>query len=288
MLAVILAIFFSGYLFLDKVIVPKYFKDYGITGVPDLVGVVTSLYKSPKEANLVKNGHTQTDLSSAIKVLQDAGYNIKDDGTIPKDEEFTGSGEVKLTDKEFAAVCEKLLEDGILSSVLPAYNYIDIINMSLLEVTVTPNKDKPSEDGEGYTAARIEFILKLETDGIREQIANQMGTPLFLLNLIIPDTLYFEASYDIDVTKNGTTQSNGSIAINGRTTKQSEILINLLISFIFPKDEQMNLEEFTLTLGDIITQGIDLLQSNSKLDSRNFKFSDKLGLLKNQNGMVLK
>ena len=286
-LAVIIAIFFCGYLFLDKIIVPKYFEKYGINEVPDLVGVVTSLYKSPKEKNLVTNGHTQSDLNSAIKSLQDAGYNIDDDGSIPQDEKFTGKGKVGLTDREFGAVCEKLLNDGILLSVLPTYKYIDLINISLLEVTVTPDKSKPTENGDGYTSATIEFIIKIETDGIREQIANQMGTPLFLLNLIIPDTLYFEVSYDIDVTEQGTKQSNGSIAINGRTTKQSEILINLLIDFIFPEDEKMNLEGFTLTLGDIITQGIDLLQNNESAENNNFMFSDKLGLMKNQNGMIV-
>ena len=99
--------------------------------------------------------------------------------------------------------------------------------------------------------------------------------------------MYFEVSYDIDVTEQGTKQSNGSIAINGRTTKQSEILINLLIDFIFPEDEKMNLEGFTLTLGDIITQGIDLLQNNESAENNNFMFSDKLGLMKNQNGMIV-
>ena len=287
MLAVVLAVFFGGYLFLDKVIVPKHFKKYGIYGVSDLVGVVASLYKSPKESSLVKNGYTSNDLSYAITKLQKAGYNIGDDGTVPADEPFAGPGRVELTDREFAAVCEKLLENGILSSVLPTYNYIDIINMSLLQVSVSPDTRKPSADGEGYAAANIEFIIKIETDGIREQIAHQMGTPLFLLNLIIPNTLYFEVSYDIEVTDEGSTQSNGVISINGRTAKQSEILVNLLIDFIFPEEEKMNLEEFTLTLGDIILIGIDVLRGNNDLDSGSFEFSDKLGMMESQNGIIV-
>ena len=52
-LTLIAAIFTGGYFFLDKKIVPKYFGQYGINSIPDLVGVVTSLYNSPKTLNTV-------------------------------------------------------------------------------------------------------------------------------------------------------------------------------------------------------------------------------------------
>ena len=55
---IIIAIFTGGYFFLDKAVVPKYFGQYGIHSIPDLVGLVTSLYKSPKESSLVTNGYT--------------------------------------------------------------------------------------------------------------------------------------------------------------------------------------------------------------------------------------
>ena len=72
-LALVLAIFTGGYLFLDKKIVPKYFGKYGIYSIPDLVGVVASLYKTPNEAKIVTNGFTQTDFSNAVSKLQNSG-----------------------------------------------------------------------------------------------------------------------------------------------------------------------------------------------------------------------
>lgn len=266
-LSIIVAVFAGGYLFLDKSIVPKYFSKYGIHGVPDLVGVVTSLYKSPNEKKLVTNGYTQNDITSAIKILQDANYKIASDGTIDNSAPFKGDKSVTLTDREFAGICNKLIENGILVDVLPNLNYVNLLNISVLEVNIKPNEEL-TIDG-GYAGANISFIAKIDTVDIREQIASQMDTPLFLLNMIIPDSLYFSVSYDLDLTKaEGERVSGGTIAINGRTAEQSQILIDLLIDFIFPAEEKMNLEKFTDTLGNVVLEGIDILGE--------FKFVDNI------------
>ncbi|MBO5344297.1 MAG: hypothetical protein J6A51_00150, partial [Clostridia bacterium] len=141
-LCVIFAIFTGGYFFLDKLIVPKYFGKYGIYGVGDLVGTVASLYKSPKESKIVTNGYTQTDFTNAISKLQNANYQINDDGTITVVgfENIKGDAEVVLTDREFASVCSKLVEDGFLVDMLPNLNYLNIINMSILELIITPEE----------------------------------------------------------------------------------------------------------------------------------------------------
>ncbi len=279
--AIVVAIFFSGYFFLDKVIIPKYFDRYGIYGVSDLVGVVTSLYKNPNESKFVTNPYSQTDLKNAVTKLQAANYHINDDGTIPEEYfvDFKGDGKVELTDREFAAVCESMLESGILSSVLPNLNYINLINISLLEVIVEPDLDFKDEEDNTFTAADVGFIVKIETVDIREQIATQMGTPLYLIEMIIPKTIYFKINYHIDLTQDGAERTNGTIAINGRTSAQSEVLINLLIEFIFPEDERMTLEQFTDTLGDVILKGIDALGS--------FKFANELGTSGTKNGIVV-
>ena len=256
LLSIVLAVFVGGYFFLDLAIIPKYFGQYGIKNVPDLVGVVTSLYKSPNEKKLIKNPYTSQDLTSAINILQNANYKIASDGTVIE-EDFKGDSTVILTDREVAALCNQLIDNGILMDALPSLNYLNMINISVLEVLITP--DQQSKDGDNYSKANLEFIAKLETIDIREQIAEHMETPLFLLNMIIPDNLYFLVSYDLDLSKAENERvSNATIALNGRTAEQSEILMNLLIDFIFPDEDEMNLQKFTHTFGDIILQGIDV------------------------------
>lgn len=279
----ICAIFTGGYFFLDKKIVPKYFGKYGIYGIPDLVGVVTSLYKSPNEAKIVTNAYTQTDFSNAIKELKKAGYKINDDGSMEETdfESFKGDAIVMLTDRELASICNKFLSDGVLVDALPELNYLNVINITMLEIIITPDKDSLS-DGY-YTKAHVSSIMKIDTVDIREQIAEQMDTPLFLLNMIIPDVLYFSVSYDIDLDKevdeDRILDASGSIAINGRSEKQSKILINLLIDFIFPAEEEMNIEKLTSELGNVIVSGIETLGD--------FKFVDKIGSQNKQNGVVV-
>ena len=278
-LCIILAIFTGGFFYLDKIIVPKYFSSYGITDIPDLVGVVTSLYKSPKESKLVTNAYTDKDLGSAVSKLQTAGYKIEDDGTILKENfsVFKGDGQFMLTDKEFAAVCDRMCDDGILEEFLPKLNYLNVMNITLLELIITP--DETSFDGEGYTKSNISFICKIDTTDINEHMAEQMDTPKFLLDMIIPKTLYFEVSYDLDIAGEGSSRADGSIAINGRSESQSKILINLLIDFIFPAEEEMDIEKFTNSLGDIILEGIDALG--------NFKFTTIQGTAKVENGILV-
>lgn len=291
----IAAIFTSGYFFLDKKIVPKYFGQYGINSIPDLVGVVTSLYNSPKENSIVTNGHTQTDFLNAVVKLQKAGYQINDDGTMKDNvfDDFKGTGRLELTDKELAAICNKFIADGILIDALPELNYLNVINITVLELTITPDEESIS-DGL-YTKAHISSIMKINTVDICEQIAKEMDTPKFLLNMIIPENLYFSISYDIDLNQQSETEltveeaevseseakpnASGTIAINGRNEKQSEILINLLIDFIFPDSEEMNKDKFTHELGDVIVSGIEVLGD--------FKFASNIGTSKSQNGVVV-
>ncbi len=279
LLAIVLAVFVGGYFFLDLAIIPKYFGKYGISDVPDLVGVVTSLYKSPNEKKFILNPHTSQDLTSAISTLQSANYKIDDDGTITEDD-FKGDTPVKLTDREAAALCDQIIENGILMDALPNLNYLNMINISILEVVITPDKETETQEKHFYEKANMSFVAKLDTKDIREQIAEQMDTPIFLLNMIVPDNLYFSVSYDIDLAENTEERvSNASIAINGRTSKQSEILMNLLIEFIFPPEDEMNLENFTTAFGDIVLQGIDVFGD--------FKFVSHIGKSGTQNGIYV-
>ena len=79
--------------------------------------------------------------------------------------------------------------------------------------------------------------------------------------------------------ENERTISNGHISINGRKEKQSNILINLLIDFIFPDSEEMNKEKFTHELGNVIISGIEILGD--------FDFAGGLGTSKTQSGVLV-
>ena len=273
-LSVILIIIFGGYFFLDKLIIPKYFGDYGINGMGDLMGVISSLYKNPKQNELVSNGWSNNDWISASNKLMDADYNINEDGQIIIEGFKADAKTVELTDREFASVCNKLIDQGFLTDVLPNLNYVNLLNISVLEVNIDPKEDSQTDDI--YTAANINFVAKLVTTDLIVQISNQMETPQSLLELIIPKELYFEVSYDFDLEKEGEERiEQGLIAINGRTASQSEILINMLIDFIFPPEEGMNLHKFTNTFGDIILKGIDELGE--------FKFK----IVDNRNGFLI-
>ena len=269
-LGVVAAIVFGGYLFLDKIIIPKYFSEYGINGMGDLLGVVNSLYKNPKENKLVSNGWTQNDWISASGKLDESGYNLDENGDIIIEGFRANASAVELTDREFAAVCNKLIDAGILNEVLPNLNYINLDKISILEVNININEESLNEDV--YSSANINFIAKIDTSDVKNQISSQMDTPRTLLDMIIPKDIYLTVSYDIDLDKADEERiERGTIAINGRSASQSEILINLLIDFIFPPEEGMNMHKFTNSFGEILLKGIDELGEFKfkKVDERN-------------------
>lgn len=260
LVSVILAVFAGGYFFLDKLIVPKYFGQYGIKGVGDLVNVVASLYSTPKESKMIVNGYTQTDLTNAISKLQNNGYLIENDGTIKEEnfENFKGSGKLELSDREFAAICNEFLSNGLLEDSLSDLNYLNITKLSLLDLVVKLDNSSLDTETKTYTKANIDFIIKVDTTKLREQISDHMDTPIYLLKMIIPDTMYLEINYDIDLS-DGKNSTNGSIEINGRPAEKSEALMNLFIGFIFNEEEEMNLEKFVDAVGEVALKGIDAL-----------------------------
>ena len=280
LLCIVSAIFAGGYFFLDKLIVPKYFGRYGIGGMGDLINVVSSLYTVPNESKFVTNAYSKSDFTRAIEQLRDSGYLIAEDGTIYTEEgrDFKGEGNVKLSDREFASVCNKLLADNILVDALPDLKYLNIINITILQVVFDVDEETKVEGEDSYTSANVSFIAKVDTTGIREQIAIQMNTPNYLLKMIIPDNIYFEVEYDVDLTQEDDERvTGGSLAINSKSAKQSEIVVNLLIDFIFPESAEMTLEKFTADFGDIVLQGIDIFGE--------FKFIKNAGLNSNQSGI---
>ena len=95
------------------------------------------------------------------------------------------------------------------------------------------------------------------------------------------DKIYFEAEYELDLTKEESERvQEGVLEINSKSAKQSEIVIGLLIQFIFPESDEMTIEKFTADFGDIILQGIDFFGK--------FTFVDNLGVKGNQTGILVK
>lgn len=265
-LSVLGGIVCGGYFLLDRVIVPKYFSSYGIYNLADLTNMMNTLYHMPSEKQIVTNGYQENiDLPSAIDKLtaEEAHYPIKRDGTFDFDafsDGKRGAGGITLTDRELAAVLDKLLDTTEFSDLLPNLSNIDTINMNLLELTISPKK--LDDDTYSKTSGHIKAIIKIDTTEVRSQMASEMQIPLFLLNMIFPKEFYVTCNYDVDIDNSGESAvwstSNGKLAVNGSTEEQSEILLNLIISFIFGEDDHMTIPKLVDNFGDIVEQCTEL------------------------------
>lgn len=259
----VVAIFACGYFSLDKVIIPRNFAHYGISSIKDLTNVFASLYGVPDEKDIVENGYAEKDLESAVEKLQNAGYKIEDDGTILQENILSFKDNVKeqlfLTNNEITAVCDKLVQSGILAQNLQHLNYIDVVNISVLDFVITPDKNSYDEETSSYGKANVKSIVKINTKALCEQMAIQMETTEALLNVIIPENMYFTIDYDIDLRMRSDSRAVGTISVNGKKAEKSEVLINLLIDFIFPKEDEMTFDKFTKAIGDVALSAIDTL-----------------------------
>ena len=266
-LAVITAVVFSVYMALDKWIVPKYFKAYGINNMQELVTTMKTLYTSPKEDQMIKNGFTKADEDSAMETLLTAGFPTNPDGSINYRKIANGedlglsSGEYKFTDKELASIINQMLESGILKNRLPNLRYIETTSIKVLEVDIIPTSYIEEEQVKySNKSADIKFIFKFDTSAVRNQISEVMDTPMFLLNMILPKTLYITSEFNITISEGGEyTLSKGTVAINNRTVEQSQILLDMLIGFIFEEEDQMTTEKMISEFGKIIPNALNFL-----------------------------
>ena len=271
----------GGYFILDKVVVPKYFGEFGINNMGDLVQMMGTLYNSNDEKDIVTNGFTETDRVSAESKLIGVGFPKLANGNLDYKKLAEGDfyvspdAQVELTDKELASLLGQMLNSGILAEKLPDLKYINTLTFSMLEVIITPMVENGVLNP---NSAKMEFSIKIDTSSVRSQMANEMEMPLFLLNMIVPKTLYINVNFSLEISENNWVYSHSSIGVNGRTSKQSEILLNLLIDFIFPVENNMTLEKLNEEFGGVVLKGLELLG--------NVQFTNSI-YSTNQNGVVL-
>lgn len=278
----------SGYFVIDKFLVPKYFSEYGINNLKELVNIVQTIYIVPDEKEFITNPYTEFDADTATNKLITAGFPqlatggvdyetiARNQFTFAPDESFVDNF-ILLSDKELASVAGDIIDSGILISNFPDLQYINTLNIELKQIIITPHdgtsvkNDKlndPDIDPNSQelkilstsTDATITVTLKLDTESARKQISTNLNMPMFLVDWIIPDVMYVTSQMDttIDKTTNERIYNNASLSINSKTAKQSEVLLNLLISFIFPEDT-FNIESFANELGALSIEGINML-----------------------------
>ena len=99
--------------------------------------------------------------------------------------------------------------------------------------------------------------------------------------MIFPENLYLTANYNVNIDNSGDKSvwqtSDGTLSVNDSNDKQSEILLDLLISFIFNEEDQITISKLVENFGHILDQGVELFGE--------IEFANKLGFLKDQNGI---
>ena len=259
----------GGFFIIDKAIIPSYFGKYGIDGLGDLVEMIKVLHSSPNEKEFITHAYTESDEVSATTKLKDAGIPVENGkinfGKIV-DGEYVITDEAKqgvfVSDYEMAAVLGQMLESGYLVSYLKDLSYLDTLSFSAKQIEITPISDvEEDEDGLLVTKkAHISLVVKLDTTNAQKHMAKEMDVPEFLLNLIMPNKLYITSTYDVSILEGDEYEvTNASLGINGRSPKQSEVLLNILTSFIFPKEDEMTPEKLSTKFGDIVNSGLKIL-----------------------------
>ncbi len=281
-LAILGSLVVGGYFILDKAVVPKYFGEYGINNMSDLVEMMGTLYNNNDESDIVTNPFRESDKVSAENKLIEVGFPVLANGNLDYKKiaegqfEVSSEASVELTDKELASIVGEMLNSGVLAEKLPNLRYLNTLTFTMLEVIITP--DVIIGEEVDLNSAHMEFTVKIDTSSVRTQMANEMEMPLFLLNMIVPKTLYISVEFDLSINEGEWVYTNSSIGVNGRTSKQSEILLNLLIDFIFPPEDQMTLERLNEEFGGVIINGLELLG--------NVQFTNSI-YSTSQNGVIL-
>lgn len=294
----IIIVFVVGFYFvLDKLLVPKYFSKYNIHNMKELTDVVKTMYVIPDESTFINNPFTKNDETSAENKLLSVGFPKTASGKIDYSK-ITGEDfavitspdyeddHLGLTDREIAAVMAQILDSGVLVPELGGLSYLDTLNMYVKEVSITPLGTNKSivigkETFESFSEANISIIIKIDMTSAISRMAESFDTPLFLLNMLIPNTVYMSTSFDAVKNEDGSWgYKNSSLSINGKTAKQSEVVLNLLISFIYSNDPTMTIQKLADEISSMSLLCFDLI------GDINFTKGIKNGSL-SQNGVII-
>ena len=270
-LAVFTSISFGGYLILDKAVIPSYFGKYGINDMGDLVRMVRVMHNAPDEKTFITNPYTKENETSALSKLEAAGvpiYNGEIEFSKIADGEYDITEEAQqgifISDKEMTAIIAQMFRSDYLLSVefFKNLEYFDTISIEAKEIIVDFEDNDVEVDG-AFTfskKAHVSFTIKIDTKTAQTIMAKRMDVPYFLLDLIMPDFLYMTTSYDIEVLEDeGYRITNAAIGVNGRTPKQSKILLNMLLTFIFPQDDNMTISKLGETFAVSLNDGMNIL-----------------------------
>ena len=272
MLAIIGSIGLGAFFVLDKAVVPSYFGKYGIRGLGDLVQMVKVMHNAPDENKFITNPYTKANEVSAISKLEWAGvpvYNgmIEFSKIADGDYQITQEAEsgVFVSDKEMAAIMSQMLSSDYLLSVeyFKNLDYFSAISIESKEIKIEPiETDYSAGEYEYSNKAHVSFTIKLDTKHAQTVMAEKMDVPFFLLNLIMPDYLYMTTSYDFEVLESGGYEiTNAEIGVNARTPKQSQILLNMLLSFIYSEEDGMTISKLGETFAAALNDGMNIFGS---------------------------
>ena len=297
-LAIIGSLGVSAYFILDKAVVPSYFGRYGIKNLGELVQMVKVMHNAPDEKTFISNPYTVDNETSAVSKLETAGvpvYNGAIEFSKIADKEYTITEEAKngifVSDREMAAVFGQMLSSDYLLSVeyFKNLDYFDTLSFESKEIKIVLGDDATFDEElncKFAQSAHVSFTIKLNTESAQKHMASEMDVPYFLLNLIMPDYIYMTTTYDVQILEDGTYEiSNATIGINGRTPKQSRILLNMLITFIFPKEDEMTIEKLSQTFGETLNDGLKIL-GNIKFCSNKIGGAEQRGLFVSLNPHV--
>ena len=258
----------GGYLLIDKCMVPNYLGKYGINNLHELVQLANTIYKTPSERELLTNPYSVSDDAMLTEKLTSAGFPTLTNGDINyqsianRDYSLTPSDyftddHLILLDTEVASMLNTALKTDALASDIPNISFLDTSNIDILELSINPQNTEVNVD---TNTANIDLITKLNTKAIRSQIAKNLDTPPFLIDWLIPDIMYLKFTFDVQINSFGIYEYNNcALSVNAKTAEQSEVLLNLLISFIYPEEQNVTIEVLSNEFCTLATKCINIL-----------------------------
>lgn len=272
-LAVISGSVIGGYFIIDRCLVPQYFAKYGINNLKELVDIASTIYSTPNESDFITNPFTKADKTSAENLMIEAGFPRLVNGGL--DYEKIGKGKytltpsedfnqnyIFLTDRQSAGILNETVETGVLVSNSSALSYLgsdltylDTLKMSIKQFIITPIFE--TEEDTSTNSARLVVTIKIDTSTARTEISQNLQTPKFLIDWIIPSSIYLTGRFEImNAGTKDQSIEHALLAINSKTPKQSEVLLKLLMEFIYPNQTDLTIESFTASLGDLVLTGL--------------------------------
>ncbi|MGD9901434.1 MAG: hypothetical protein AB7S44_02720 [Spirochaetales bacterium] len=219
----------------------------------EVYGIYSDLSVAVDEGDLVTNPTTESDYTSAVTILENAGLTIFNqyDEVDPLliSSNYTLSTPFSLTDNEVAGFMNSIVADfSNLEALGFNVNSIDGFALEILETTI----EEVSTD-----VFNLDIVIKINIESLKESFG--------MFGFLLPNEVYLTSSSAIELVGGNYEVTSSTLKVNNLSAEDNDSLLTLIVDILNDGEDTYTAASLQQTVGETLLDGLNLLSEHFNL-----------------------